>query len=86
MVPQSKLLKPFADYTTLSSGEHYSTISSIIPIIMELLQQNENMAWIKHRGKYIKERDGTKLFKIHMTSHSNHYTLPLLPLLPLIPF
>ena len=32
----TELLKLFADYTTLSSGEHYSTISSIIPIIMEL--------------------------------------------------
>ena len=32
----TEILKPFADYTTLSSGEHYSTIYSIIPIIMEL--------------------------------------------------
>ena len=55
----TELLKLSADYTTLSSGEHYSTISSIIPIIMELTtsQQNEYKAWIKHRGKYIKQRD-----------------------------
>lgn len=30
------LLKPFAMYTSLVSGEEYTTISSVIPIIMEL--------------------------------------------------
>ena len=31
-----KLLKPFAQYTSLIGGEDYSTISSVIPIVMEL--------------------------------------------------
>ena len=31
-----ELLKPFAEYTDLSGGENFTTISSIIPIIMEL--------------------------------------------------
>ena len=31
-----KLLKPFAQYTALISGEEYTTMSSIIPILMEL--------------------------------------------------
>ena len=31
-----RLLKPFAQYTSLIGGEHYSTISSVIPIVMEL--------------------------------------------------
>ena len=38
-----KLLKPFAQYTSLSSGEDYSTISSVIPIIMELNLHLEEM-------------------------------------------
>ena len=29
-----KLLKPFAQYTALSSGEDYTTLSSVIPVIM----------------------------------------------------
>ena len=32
----SLLLEPFAQYTNLSGGEDYTTISSIVPIIMEL--------------------------------------------------
>ena len=31
-----KLLKPFAQYTALISGEEYTTLSSVIPILMEL--------------------------------------------------
>ena len=38
-----KLLKPFAQYTSLSSGEDYTTISSVIPIIMELNLHLEEM-------------------------------------------
>ena len=38
-----KLLKPFAQYTALSSGEDYSTLSSVIPIIMELNLHLEDM-------------------------------------------
>ena len=30
------LLKPFAHYTALISGEEYTTLSSVIPILMEL--------------------------------------------------
>lgn len=30
------LLEPFAKYTTLVSGENYVTISSVIPILIEL--------------------------------------------------
>ena len=32
----SKLLKPFAQYTNLISGEDYTTISAVIPVIMEI--------------------------------------------------
>ena len=31
-----KLLRPFAQYTALASGEEYTTSSSVIPILMEL--------------------------------------------------
>ena len=31
-----RLLKPFAQYTTLISGEEYTTLSAIISVIMEL--------------------------------------------------
>ena len=31
-----RLLQPFAQYTTLVSGEEYTTMSSVLPIIMEL--------------------------------------------------
>lgn len=31
-----KLLKPFAQYTSLVSGEDYTTVSCVIPILMEL--------------------------------------------------
>ena len=31
-----KLLKPFAIYTSLISGEEYVTLSSVIPAVMEL--------------------------------------------------
>ena len=30
------LLKPFAKYTALTSGEDYTTISTVIPVLMEL--------------------------------------------------
>ena len=38
-----KLLKPFAQYTALSSGEDYTTLSSVIPVIMELNLHLEDM-------------------------------------------
>lgn len=31
-----KLLQPFAQYTSLISGEEYTTVSGVLPIIMEL--------------------------------------------------
>lgn len=31
-----ELLKPFSEYTNLAGGDSYTTISSIVPIIMEL--------------------------------------------------
>ena len=31
-----RLLQPFAQYTTLGSGEEYTTVSGVLPIIMEL--------------------------------------------------
>ena len=31
-----KLLKPFAQYTTLTSGEEHTTISLVIPVLLEL--------------------------------------------------
>ena len=31
-----KLLKPFAQYTTLTSGEENTTISLVIPVLLEL--------------------------------------------------
>ena len=37
------LLKPFAQYTALSCGEDYTTLSSVIPIIMELNLHLEDM-------------------------------------------
>lgn len=37
------LLRPFAEYTSLVSGEEYTTISSVIPIIMELNLHLEEM-------------------------------------------
>ena len=37
------LLKPFAQYTSLVSGEDYTTISCVIPIIMELNLHLEEM-------------------------------------------
>ena len=36
------LLKPFTKYTSLVSGEEYATISSVIPIIMELNTSRRN--------------------------------------------
>lgn len=33
---KQSFLKPFAQYTTLISGEIYTTLSAIIPVIMEL--------------------------------------------------
>lgn len=37
------LLKPFAQYTSLVSGEEYTTISSVIPIVMEINLHLEEM-------------------------------------------
>ena len=37
------LLKPFAQYTSLVSGQEYTTISSIIPIVMEINLHLEEM-------------------------------------------
>ena len=37
------LLRPFADYTSLVSGEEYTTISAVIPVIMELNLHLEEM-------------------------------------------
>ena len=39
-----ELLLPFAEYTTLCSGEQYTTISSVIPIVMELKYHLEEIA------------------------------------------
>ena len=40
------LLRPFAQYTSLVSGEDYTTISSVLPIIMELTLHLEEMKQI----------------------------------------
>ena len=40
-----RLLKPFAQYTSLVSGEEYVTISSIIPVLMELTLHLEEVCW-----------------------------------------
>ena len=37
------LLKPFAQYTSLVSGEEYTTLSSIIPVVIELLLHLEEV-------------------------------------------
>ena len=63
----TELIKPFADYTTLSSGEHYSTISSIISIIMELslhLVRMNTRHGLSTVTNYIKGRDGTTLYNV----------------------
>lgn len=38
-----ELLQPFAEYTTLCSEEEYTTISSTVPIIMEIKYHLEGM-------------------------------------------
>ena len=38
-----KLLKPFAQYTSLVGGEEYTTLSSVIPVIMEINLHLEEM-------------------------------------------
>ena len=40
------LLQPFADFTTLVSGEDYTTISTVIPTIMELNLHLEKVNYI----------------------------------------
>ena len=39
-----ELLQPFAEYTTLCSGEEYTTISSVVPIVVELQYHLEEMS------------------------------------------
>jgi len=39
-----ELLQPFAEYTTLCSGEEYTTISSVVPIVIELKYHLEDMS------------------------------------------
>ena len=39
------LLRPFAEFTTLVSGEDYTTISTVIPTIMELNLHLENISY-----------------------------------------
>ena len=41
-----KLFKPFAQYTALISGEEYTTLSSVLPILMELQLHLRDMALI----------------------------------------
>ena len=41
-----KLLKPFAQYTALISGEEYTTLSSVIPILMELQLHLQDMVQV----------------------------------------
>ena len=38
------LLQPFAEYTNLCSGEEYTTISSVVPIVVELKYHLEEMS------------------------------------------
>ena len=40
-----ELLQPFAQYTALVSGEEYTTISTVIPVIMELQLHLEEVRW-----------------------------------------
>ena len=45
-----QLLKPFAEYTALIGGENYTTISTVIPVIMEInmhiqeMKKNQDLA------------------------------------------
>ncbi|XP_065896068.1 E3 SUMO-protein ligase ZBED1-like [Dysidea avara] len=39
-----ELLQPFAEYTTLCSGEEYTTISSVVPIVVELQYHLEEIS------------------------------------------
>ena len=38
-----KLLKPFAQYTSLISGDEYTTMSCVVPAVMELNLHLEDM-------------------------------------------
>ena len=54
------LLKPFAMYTSLVSGEEYTTISSVIPIIMELNLHIEEMKKVPKVCEAAKTLRGTE--------------------------
>lgn len=75
-----KLLRPFAQYTSLASGEEYTTISCITPILMELdfhLNEMKKVAELHTVSTHLQSELGRRFQKCTDPTDPDHEPLYL---------